>query len=287
MAKWKSPKSLVSLLVGVGLIAIPNQEGRSYPSDGLVTAALVAEVKSVQPGEPFWVAVRLGMRDGWKVNWVNPGDAGLAPTVTWSLPEGFGVSSLLWPYPEKFSIPELAIFGYEGEVLLLAEITPPTSLKPLDRVTLGARVDWLACREACVPGGADLKLELSVNHDVAIADGELVEAFRRTREALPVTPRGWDFSARVSRDKISIRAVPPAGETLGLDQVTFFPIVQNVIENSSRQELLKKDAVYQLDIERSDMSMTSPSRIKGVLVSREGWGSIPYKALAIDVPVDE
>ena len=121
----------------------------------LVRAELVSEVVSVQPGRPFWVAVRLGMKEGWHVNWINPGDAGLAPHVAWVLPEGFTAGDIQWPYPERFVLPELLILGYKKNVLLMVEIRPPADLAA-NRVELQARVEWLACREACIPGEARL-----------------------------------------------------------------------------------------------------------------------------------
>ncbi|MCX8005193.1 MAG: protein-disulfide reductase DsbD family protein, partial [Burkholderiaceae bacterium] len=56
-------------------------------------------------------------------------------------------------------------YGYEGEVLLLAELTPPATLAPGQAVTLAARADWLICKDICIPDGADLKLALPVRED--------------------------------------------------------------------------------------------------------------------------
>src|SRR5690349_11855167 len=54
-----------------------------------VDAELVSEVESIQPGQPFWVALRLKMEEHWHTYWQNPGDSGLATKITWNLPEGF------------------------------------------------------------------------------------------------------------------------------------------------------------------------------------------------------
>ncbi len=55
----------------------------------LVRTDIVADMQSIEPGRPFRVAVRFSVADTWHINWINPGDAGLAPSVAWTLPEGF------------------------------------------------------------------------------------------------------------------------------------------------------------------------------------------------------
>jgi thiol:disulfide interchange protein DsbD len=249
----------------------------------LVTATLISEVQSIRAAEPFWLAVRLKMNDGWHVNWVNPGDAGLAPTVDWQLPDGFEAGELHWPYPQKFDLPELSIYGYEDEVLLLAEITPPSSLEA--PVTIKARVTWLACREACVPGGVDLELRLAVGERQTAADAKWAPAFDATRMALPVAAEGWHFSARLLDDKLTITAHFPEGEDVDLKEVLLFPNLEGLIESGPAQKLSRNGDTYALDIERSTLGLEAPSRLQGVLVSSTGWGRIPRKAIAIDIPL--
>jgi thiol:disulfide interchange protein DsbD len=278
--------SLASLAITSGLGSVPWTAATAGSPDDLVTASLVAEVRSIQPGRPFWLAIRLEMNDGWHVNWINPGDAGLAPTVVWDLPDGFRAGGLHWPFPEKFSLPELCIFGYGDEVFVLTEITPPPSFDSASPVEIRARANWLACREVCIPDGADLEIGLELGDDAPEADPVWVESFRRTRMALPVVAEGWRFSARLSDDRIFISAVPPDGEEISLDTVTFFPTIQGMIENASPQKLSREGPVYTLDIERARMGWEERSRLQGVLVSSGGWGRIPQKALTIDIPID-
>src|SRR5258705_12747358 len=54
-----------------------------------VKAHLVSEVSAVAPGQSFWVALELNIRDGWHTYWRNPGDSGQATTLKWQLPPGF------------------------------------------------------------------------------------------------------------------------------------------------------------------------------------------------------
>ncbi|HMQ13982.1 MAG TPA: protein-disulfide reductase DsbD family protein, partial [Candidatus Competibacter phosphatis] len=132
-----------------------------------VQAELISETTAIQPGQPFWVALRLQMRDGWHVYWRNPGDSGLAPTVTWTLPAGFSAGEIQWPYPERIPVGPLMNFGYHGTVVLPVQIQPLSSLPDQDTFTLRARADWLVCQEDCIPESADLELTLPTQADPA------------------------------------------------------------------------------------------------------------------------
>ena len=46
--------------------------------------------------------------------------------------------------------------------MLPVTITPPDALQPGQTVRIAAKVEWLACKVACVPGSTDLALELPV-----------------------------------------------------------------------------------------------------------------------------
>ena len=63
------------------------------------TMTLAAEVASVAPGQPFRIGLRQRMAPGWHTYWQNPGDAGLPPDVTLTLPEGAGAGPIQWPAP--------------------------------------------------------------------------------------------------------------------------------------------------------------------------------------------
>src|ERR1700734_1895906 len=55
---------------------------------------LLAEDESIQPGRPFWLAVRLKLKDNYHAYWKNPGEAGFPTTIQWHLPSGFEVGPM-------------------------------------------------------------------------------------------------------------------------------------------------------------------------------------------------
>ena len=108
-------------------------------------------------GQPFTVTVTLDLQPGWHTYWQYAGDSGLPPKVEWQLPEGWKAGPLEFSVPEQYQEPgDMIIYGYEKQQLLRATITPPRDL-PQDKIyKLKAKVSWLACKELCVPGSAEV-----------------------------------------------------------------------------------------------------------------------------------
>lgn len=153
-----------------------------------VEAELVSETKSIRPGETLWLALRLRMEEGWHTYWKDPGDSGLATSVQWDLPEGFEAGGIEWPRPERIELPPLVSFGYEGEVFLPVRVRVPVSLEAGSVQRIGARVKWLSCKEMCVPGKAELSLELPVSAGPSAIDERWREGFAGARRTLGLGP---------------------------------------------------------------------------------------------------
>jgi DsbC/DsbD-like thiol-disulfide interchange protein len=139
-----------------------------------VEASLVGADKTIMPGEPFTVALRLQHDAHWHTYWLNPG-TGLATNITWQLPPGFTAGPIQWPAPVilKDRVGNVIGNGYEGDQLIPVTITPPSELPPGTTVVLKANVDWLMCEDVCMPGDANLELSLPVANEIPAANGKL------------------------------------------------------------------------------------------------------------------
>jgi thiol:disulfide interchange protein DsbD len=283
----------------VGVVAqIAMLAPRSHAADrppnlepALVQASLVADVASVAPGATFRLAVRLVMENGWHVNWLNPGDAGLAPSVAWRLPEGFRPGLLEWPHPERFVTGPLVIFGYAAEVLLVTEVRAPAAMEAGSEVELLADVSWLACAEACIPGSATVSLRLPVEA-ASRPDADGVRRIEGARRRRPALSGAWHVEARTEDTSRLVLEVQTAAESTPLlDGLFFFPYEPGVIENAAAQVASVSPGpggriAYQLRVELSRVAPHPPSRLTGVLVCASGWtaGGGPG-AIEVDVPV--
>ena len=115
-----------------------------------VRIELAAENGNITSGQAVRLGIRQTIAPGWHTYWINPGDAGQAMRVKWTLPPGFTVSDLRWPAPERIDASGVMSFGYEHGALPVATLTAPATL-PAGPVTVGAATETLVCRDICIP----------------------------------------------------------------------------------------------------------------------------------------
>src|ERR1700730_7570588 len=84
---------------------------------------LVSEASAVAPGRTFWIGLDFALDPGWHIYWVNAGDSGQPPRVTWTAPAGYDVGPLECPQPVRIVDSETIVdYGYKGHVLLMAPV---------------------------------------------------------------------------------------------------------------------------------------------------------------------
>ena len=118
---------------------------------------LVAATEAVGTAKKVSLGLHFRLREGWKIYWRSPGDAGYPPNVDWSGSENLAGATLSWPAPERFSILGFESLGYTGEVVLPITATLARAGEPL---IVRATVEYLTCREICIPYEAKLALHL-------------------------------------------------------------------------------------------------------------------------------
>ncbi len=167
-------------------------------------AAWFTESASVQAGKVLKTGIRMEMRPGWHVYWLNPGESGLPVEVEWVLPQGWKVKGPEFLTPVRFKTGELHGFGYEGVCWFPAAVEVPADFR--EEVVLMAKLSWLACHEgACVPGQAQLELRLRPGELAATPEAQAIEAaFAMTPVSAPesmvleVVDRGRSLDLRVA-----------------------------------------------------------------------------------------
>src|SRR5438034_5692077 len=167
-------------LVALSILALGSQSrAQVYQGKELVKAELLADTNAIVPGKSFTIGLLLRMAPGWHTYWAFSGDAGLPSELKWKLPSGWKIGEIQWPIPLKTIDPgDIQTYGYENEVLLMQEITPPTKLDS-SSVKISAAASWLVCERICIPGGATLQLELPVSTTSQPANTELFARYRR------------------------------------------------------------------------------------------------------------
>lgn len=224
-----------------------------------VTASPVVSVSRFQPGTPFHVGVHLRMAPGWYTYWRNPGDAGLATSVRWTLPEGFRAGPVEWPAPRRFVGGGLASYGYGEDVVLPVEIVPPPAWPTGRPAAFSARVDWLACKGECVPGHAVLDWTVGSGPRAEPAPGADILAAALAR--IPRVDPSVSVEAIAEDGAVRLRVTGIAG---GMP-VLFVPELGGIVKAAATPEWTRVAAGFgaRLPLEAG---VRAPDRMTGVLL---------------------
>ena len=269
----KSSRSSTAVLVAVLsllLLGLTPLVASPTTSTERIKLKILPEVETIAAGEPFTIAFKFDIIDEWHLYWTNPGDAGLAPTVRWKLPEGFSAGELKFPPPEKIPAGPLVSFGYAHQLVLLTEITPPRSLDTGKEATIEADFDWLVCREECIPerGAVSITIPTANKSEPHQANQALIDS---SRVALPQIREDWSFIAEERDDSLIVIAGTEAGNHIP-EAIFLFPDQKGVIENAAAQSLTTTDDGFRLAVPRNSMFTGTLDSLSGILVSDDGWG---------------
>jgi thiol:disulfide interchange protein DsbD len=259
--------------------------GNTVAADN-VKARLVSEVGAVGPGQTFWVALELDIRDGWHTYWRNPGDSGEATKLAWQLPPGFTAGDIVWTTPHRFEIAPLVNYGYAKQALHLVQITAPKDLKAGTAVALAAKASWLVCSDVCVPEDANLQLTIPARAQAGGIDPGAAALFATARSELPSTQPA-PTSARISGDKLIITLGREWGAALSqITSLAFFPYDEGGIEYATPQTLSRSKDALELSM-KVGYQPPKAGAIRGVLVATEKNGgqtdTVPIE-IAADFP---
>lgn len=243
----------------------------SFSKPDQMQAALIFEEETIQPGHPFWVGVHLKLKDKWHSYWKNPGDAGMAPVMEWSLPEGFSVGPVMWPVPQKFSVNGVIGLGYEGEPILLAQIIPPQSIAS-ESADIGVKLRWVVCSDSeCVIGESETNGKRLIAADEPKVSHETKSLFSQARERLP--QKYANAEAIRSENFIELKIqLPNDSADHSKAHVVFYPEENNLIDQSidptiSPQTDLSQNH-YAVTLKIAD-EQTKSQQLKGVLVFQD------------------
>src|SRR5258706_2925419 len=95
-------------------------------------------------------------------------------------------------------------YGYEDEVVLLAELTPPASATA-GTFPIKARAEWLVCKDICIPAKGELDTTLAVSAAQPSLDPPLQASVGRARQQLPVDASSLEIECALRRQKIIVR----------------------------------------------------------------------------------
>src|SRR5438128_6243491 len=272
-------------IVCLSLFALaPQGHCQTYQGKQLVKAELLADTNAVVPGKAFTVGLLLRMAPGWHTYWKFSGDAGLPTELKWKLPAGWKVGEIQWPIPLKTIDPgDIQTYGYENEVLLMQEITPPAKIDN-PPVALAADANWLVCEKICIPGNATLQLELPTS---TTSDPKNTDLFARFRRLLPQSwPESKIATANWTRMGSDLRLGVKSATLPNYPSAAFYPLPQGetVVGHPRVESRSTNEIVFRVPIESAGKNLSS---MRGLVVfsqrpngnDRRAW-QIPASTIA-------
>jgi thiol:disulfide interchange protein/DsbC/DsbD-like thiol-disulfide interchange protein len=227
----------------------------------------VVPSSTLSPGQAAHAALYFKLESGWHVYWKNAGDSGEPPHIKWTLPDGITASPLQFPAPQRLPLGPLMDFGYENEVLFPFELKAAANTKP-GPATLHAKVDWLVCREVCIPGKAEIEVirpvaETATKSAPATPDAALDAAlYARLANRLPhAQPAAFKSGFQPTATGFRLTVETGKRET----QAAFFPADQDILSNPAPQSVTPTARGLILHLKK-DANLTNVlSQLRGIL----------------------
>jgi len=240
---------------------------------------LVSARAAAAPGETVTLVLRQKKRDGWHTYWINPGDSGEPPRLTWTLPADYQAGALLFPAPRIERLGPITTYVHDDETLYPVALKVPDDARAGADATISLKATWLICADICVPEEGEFRLSLPIR-----AEGrDDARGARLAEDAMaalpePATTLGFDFKAG---DRISIgfpRADAPDNSLSaliaanGLRNPQYFPYSQALIDHAGEQGVTRRDGQILLDIPLSLSFIKAEAKGEGLLVAEINEG---------------
>jgi thiol:disulfide interchange protein len=255
--------AFIFVLLGSFGFALPAMAASSSADAAHLHVELVVPPGQLNLGESANAGLYFKLEPGWHVYWKNAGDSGEPPHMKWTLPAGITASALQFPAPKRLPLGPLMDFGYEDEVLFPFSLDVAKTAKA-GPAELKAHVDWLVCREVCIPGKADLE----VDRVVATAGSQATQVkpdqdiYNRLANRLPAALPGTD-RAVFQATSAGFRLAVTTGQRE--TQAEFFPEDENILNNPAPQTVTPTATGLVLDLKKDPNLTANPAQLKGVL----------------------
>jgi thiol:disulfide interchange protein DsbD len=264
-------------------------------------ARLILSADTARPGDTVLAGVDLKMEPGWHTYWKNPGAAGYATKIEWQLPPGVTAGEIQWPLPEKLPPIEVTTYGYDNEVVLLVPLKLATDLKP-GPLDLKAKVSWLECKEACVPGSGDVKATLTIGNETkASAEAATIQLWQKKVPQSVESSWGGGWSVRARWEKSANGDTRPLiiegdfrGNIAGIlpDKFDYFPDANDTFEiQAATENVSDKKALFCFRKTVKKFSGDWPKEISGVLVLGTSpslsWTKASPDGIEVKLPISD
>ncbi len=271
--------------------------------EGNIGLEIVSEEAHVHPGSNLTLGLRILHDPEWHTYWLNPGDTGLPTKIQWSFSQAnslWKIENIQWPSPKRIFVGPLANFGYEDEILLIQNLIAPKSLKIGSNLKVIADVNWLVCKDVCIPGNKRLEFEIPVKEKLKTREFSKDQfLFEKHRKNLPVKESNLEsIQARFDFENDSLLIFQDLRyenqkkfNGFNPSPGFFFPLQEGLIKTTENQvffNLVSEDAslstnnskswILEVKLSKSSKDLVQKgnfdNKIEGIFVDKNGNGKM-------------
>ena len=283
-------KNILSLILWLVAFMLPPHanavENPPIVKDGMAryaTVELVPEFTHITQGQSLRFVLKQSMQDEWHTYWLNPGDSGEATRIKWQLPTKFEGGTLSFPIPERIPFGPLLNFGYNKQALFLTDITAPPIIDG-NTITITAAVEWLICKDVCVPETMTVSVTLPVARDGIIPQKNNEALFTEAEQSMPqVNKISGSFAE--GDGSLTLEFKGDAAVMGAAQSAEFFPNEWGIILNANAQEFKKTSDGFSLTMSRDTRALSELKSIDGVVVIKDQTGKRTGYTIHIPLPM--
>ena len=211
-------KEAMPILPLIASLSVAASFAADRPTDETpAQATLLADRTAIWPGGTINLAVNFKIQKGWHLYWRGQNDSGFSPGFDWVSTPGWKVGEIRWPAPHRHISPgDLLDHIYENDLTLIIPLTAEKTVKPGTPLTIAAAAKWLVCKEACLPGDADLAITIPVVATEAEAKPSASAAMITAAQKLIRKPAPPTVTAKVEGSTLILSSP-------GAESVKFYP----------------------------------------------------------------
>ena len=169
MNKFIKVKNLLKIAI-IFALGLFSTYGYSLSSDWAISekskVRLISSITKSNNNNQLILALEYELEEEWKTYWKSPGGGGFPQKIIWNNSSNVKDIKILWPEPIEFEILGLKSIGYKDKVIFPLIVDLEDNQK---QTNLNLNINYLVCRDVCIPGNADIFLNLP-SGDAAYTD---------------------------------------------------------------------------------------------------------------------
>ena len=169
----------IAIILALGLFS---PAGYSLSSDWAISekskVRLISPMTASNNNNQLILALEYELEEEWKTYWKSPGGGGFPQKIIWNNSSNVKDIKILWPEPIEFEILGLKSIGYKDKVIFPLIVDIEDNQK---QTNLNLNINYLVCKDVCIPGNADIFL------NIPSGDGEYTDYFFEIEKVLSTT----------------------------------------------------------------------------------------------------